>query len=468
MIWALCGLMALAVVVALLWPLLRQPAPPTPRAAYDQSVFQDQLAELERDVARGILPPAEADAARLEIQRRMLAATRAPDPAPARESSAARSLLTAGVAVVVPFLALGLYFDLGAPQLGLRGQTAGHAEGDMAALVEKLSATVREHPEDPRGWALLARSYRQLGNFDAAADAYRHLMALTPEDPEAYAGFGEAATAASDGTVTADAHAAFMHALKLDRDDPRAQFYLGLEQAQQGHATEAIAIWRALTAAAPAGAQWLDTVRSQMAEVAQDAGIMPMSVTPRHALEVLANDAPQTADATAQEAPAVQPSADAPDVSALKGRFSPDQLSMIQGMVSGLAARLQANPGDYDGWMRLGRAYTVLQNAKGARDAYAHAVALRPQELAPKVQLADLTLAAGDTEGPLPADLLRLGGDIHRLDANAPEGLFILGLAKAGSKDTAAARELWERAERSAPQDSPLAREIAQRLAALK
>ena len=197
MIWALCGLMALAVVVALLWPLLRQPAPPTPRAAYDQSVFQDQLAELERDVARGILPPAEADAARLEIQRRMLAATRAPDPAPARESSAARSLLTAGVAVVVPFLALGLYFDLGAPQLGLRGQTAGHAEGDMAALVEKLSATVREHPEDPRGWALLARSYRQLGNFDAAADGASQVGAAAGIQPAGAEGVDAEAALAS-------------------------------------------------------------------------------------------------------------------------------------------------------------------------------------------------------------------------------------------------------------------------------
>jgi cytochrome c-type biogenesis protein CcmH len=79
-----------------------------------------------------------------------------------------------------------------------------------------------------------------------------------------------------------------------------------------------------------------------------------------------------------------------PDVSAIKNRFSADQLEMIKGMVGGLAARLADDPSDYDGWMRLGRAYVVLENLTGAKDAYTHAAELKPAEAEPKQRLAEV------------------------------------------------------------------------------
>ena len=68
---------------------------------------------------------------------------------------------------------------------------------------------------------------------------------------------------------------------------------------------------------------------------------------------------------------------------------------MIQGMVGGLAALLEANPDDYNGWMLLGRSYTVLKNTDGAKQAYGHAIKLKPAELAPESAARTRSVLAG-------------------------------------------------------------------------
>src|SRR4051812_1299361 len=108
MIWFLFALMALAVLTALLWPLLRTLPPQVARSDYDLTVFRDQLEEVDRDVARGVLTATEAEAARIEIKRRMLGAAKRTDATVATESPRGRALMTAGLAIVVPFAALGL------------------------------------------------------------------------------------------------------------------------------------------------------------------------------------------------------------------------------------------------------------------------------------------------------------------------------------------------------------------------
>ncbi len=407
MIWALFALMALAVVVALLWPLLRTPTAPAERAAYDMTVFRDQLAEVDRDLSRGVMTAGEADSARLEIQRRLLAASKLAPEKVRSETPAMRSLLTAGLAVAVPFIALALYMSVGAPQMPAGGRTqavAGAAATDPAAaaevnaLVEKLAARMKEQPDNPEGWSLLARTYRQMERYQDAANAYRNLMRLTPNDAGGYAGFAEASIGAVGGTVSAEARAALIKALELDRDEPSAKFYLGLERAQAGDAKAALAIWRELTASAPPDASWLNMVRGQMSQVAQENNIPPMSVQPKHALDVVGGS---TSDASPAPAAAPQVAGDptAPDVGALKDRFSTENLEMIQGMVGGLQAKLADNPNDYNGWMLLGRSMTVLKNTDGAKNAYTKAIALKPAEAAPKAQLADVLAAEGDKAG---------------------------------------------------------------------
>lgn len=476
MIWFLFAALTLIAIAALVVPMARGSASQT-APADDQAVFRDQLAEVDRDLARGTLNATEADSARLEIQRRMLASAARPSSAGAEISPVARALGTAGIAVIVPFVALGVYMGLGSPTLKnapASGQAAAeHGDQQFNQMIDQLSARLAETPEDIKGWALLGRSYRQVEKFDLAREAFRRVLSLGPEGGEAFTDFGEMATAAAGGEVTSEALEAFLAALSRDREDPRARFYVGMSYAQRGDSRSAIAIWRDLTAAAPPDAPWSETVRQQMFQVAQASAIMPMNVEPRHPLDLDASPvAPVAPPLTAvAEAPPSDPDdVTSPDVTAIKDRFSSENLQGIQAMVGSLAGRLENNPDDYNGWMMLGRSYMVLKNTDGAKRAFQKAIALKPAELAPKTQF--IALLWGETNvdgpGPLPASLTEAARDVLTVDPNNPEGLLVEGLAALKSGDAAGARERWTKAEASAPKGGALAAEIGRRLAGLK
>lgn len=454
MIWAVFAALVLVVMVALLWPLVRAARSAETRAAYDNMVFQDQLKELERDLERGVLTTTEADAARIEIQRRILAANKISAPAPTSGSKAWRFGLAGGVGIVVPLLAFAAYLPLGAPTLPgasatQRAEMAATAVEESNKLLEQLAAHVAANPTDVEGLALLARSYRQVRRYDDSANAYRQLAQVSPSG-DTYANLGEVLAAASGGGISADAHDAFMMALEIDRAEPRARFYLGLEQAQHGNAEAAIAIWRDLAADAPEDASWLGLVMQEMSKTAQQAGVMPMAVTPAHPLDM---------SLTRPTNIAAKPA----------GGISAEDMGMIQGMVAGLAARLENEPEDYDGWMMLGRSYTVLDNMDGALDAYEKAMALKPTDMNSRLQFASLLIARTDLDapGPLPLPLTNVMTDVLEAYPAQPDALFITGLARAKSGDAAAAREYWERALGSAPNGSPLKVELERRLGSL-
>lgn len=454
MIWAVFGGLVFLVLSALLWPLLRGAQTAADRAAYDLMVFQDQLKELERDLERGMLTAGEADAARIEIQRRILAASKISAPTPTLNSKAWRNGLAGAMAVVVPLLALAAYLPIGAPTLPgasavQREELAVAAANESNELVEQLAAHVVANPTDADGLALLARSYRQLRRYEDSASVYRQLAQLEPSG-DIYANLGEVLAASSGGVISPAAHDAFVKALEIDRSEPRARFYLGLEQAQQGNAETAIAIWRDLAADAPEDASWLDLVMGEMSQTAQRSGVMPMSVTPAHPFDLPLG----TMTASAQK-PAE--------------RISPENMGMIQGMVDGLAKRLESEPDDYGGWMMLGRSYTVLENINGALAAYEKAMALRPEDLDSKLQFASLLIAGTDLDAPgaLPAPLTNVMADVLKIRPAQPDALFIAGLALAKSGNTAGAQTHWNRALGALPSGAPLKAELERRLKSL-
>ncbi|MCB2106283.1 MAG: c-type cytochrome biogenesis protein CcmI [Rhodobacteraceae bacterium] len=502
MIWAICAVLTLIAITALIWPLVAG-SDAIDGSDADMAVFKDQLAEVEREVARGTLNETEAEAAKIEIQRRLLAASKRSAIKEHADGPGLRAGTTAALAVVVPFTALGIYFALGSPTLpdapaAARIATADgeHGDTEMTAMVAKLAERMQQNPDDAEGWALLGRSYRQLEQYSKARDAYRRVIDLGVRSADILSDYGEMVTATSNGEVTDAALDAFFAALNTDRDEPRARFYIGMAAAQHGDARQAIAIWRDLTASAPQDAPWLEMVRNQMFEVAQATAIMPMTVEPHHPLDDAPLSAPLSTPASApanantntnvnmnegQQAAAASRPADAvppsdpdditsPDVSALRGQFSGENMEMIQAMVGSLAGRLANEPDDYNGWMMLGRSYMVLRNADGARDAFKQAVSLKPGELEPKQQY--LAAVWSDTDldapGPLPDDLKSAAEDILRISPNSAEALLIRGVGEAKAGDVAKARATLDAAMATTPPNSPLAAEIARRAAALK
>ena len=359
--------MTAAVLAALLRPLLRVGAPAADRADYDVAVYRDQLDELGRDEQRGTLSATEAAAARLEIERRLLAAatkgtTAAPAPRPAR-------LVALLVMIVLPIAAIGLYLDLGDPDLPDQPLAARTAERpllaqdgtlDPAKVKTALEARLAADPTSLDGWLLLGRTDASLGAWDDGKVAYEKAMSLSDGRPDIVESYGELLVGAAGGEVTDPATELFTRAVAADRNRVKARYYLALGAAQHGDLIKAVADWKALEADAPATAPWRQTV----VELRQEAE------------RRLAGGAPE--DQPSAPSPAEGP---ADPAAAQIAKLPPgEQGQAIRGMVEGLAARLEANPDDLPGWQRLARAYVVLGEGQKAEAAYRQVLQRDPKQ----------------------------------------------------------------------------------------
>lgn len=477
----LSGLFAFVATAFVVVPLLRRPKHSVRRADYDIQVYKDQLGEIDRDVERSLLTETQASAARVEIQRRMLSVdAEGGKNAPVADTGRGlRIALAIGLAVLVPVGGLALYGMVGAPGLPDRPIAARQAERlgmteaevrDLRDSVAALQARMTTKPDDQAGWLELAEGYSRLQDWPQALAAYDRLIRLGGVAPEVWSSLGEAHVFASGGTVSEPAQAAFRNALRLDRAEPRARYYLGLAQSQADAPRKAMAIWRELSATSPAEAPWMPMLRQRMAALGQQAGVMPVSVRPIHALDVF--DAEQRGEELALEATgeAAGSAGDAAAAAADAERTAPgltaDEQALVDSMVKGLAERLAANPDDYDGWMRLGRSYGVMRRFEDAAGAYAKAAALRPQDVESRFGQASALLSqaeAGGADKP-PPEFAVVVREILAIEPENPEALYFAGLGAVVEGDFAAARTHWTRLLDALPADSPNRQDLEQQI----
>lgn len=367
-IWLIAAAMTAFAVGLLLLPLLRSTRPVAPRRGYDLAVYRDQLAEVERDQARGVLDADQAEAARTEIERRLLAAGESgPMPSDQSPSPAGKPtwLLAGLLAVLVPVAALGLYAVMGAPQVPSRPfaerQLPEGVPADLPQLVERLARRMEQTPDDPRGWALLGRTYMELGRYAESAQAFGQAIEHGDRSAQAWTDLGEAMTAAGEGLVGAQAQAAFAEALRQDPADPRARYYQGLGLAQSERTGEALQIWLALAADTPVEAPWRSLLEQQIANSRTALGLPADEAIPR--------PGPRPEDEAA-------PGPSAEDMATAAEMSTEERATFIRSMVARLASRLEEDPSDLDGWLRLTQAYIVLGDRDQAADALEQAAGL--------------------------------------------------------------------------------------------
>jgi len=341
-IWIILLAMTAAAVMAVLWPLSRHYAVAR-QANPDTQFYREQIAEIDRDLARGVLLANEAEAAKAEAGRRLLRATglqaeeafaAVGEPALRRRRAASTLALS-----IIPLLALATYEIYGSPQLlseppGARMQPQQAGGMNLLGAVADIEAHLAKNPQDGRGWEVIAPVYLRMGRIEDAVKAYEAAVRYQAPDAVRFANYGEALVLAKDGLISAEAQAAFEQAVKLDPSAPKAQFYLARAAVQDGQTGRAKAILENLLASSPADAPWVDSVRQELAALGE----------------------PQAASTTE---PQIGPEA-------------------IAGMVAGLASRLEAQGGTAEEWARLMRSYAVL----GQRDKAAEAAKRARQALA--------------------------------------------------------------------------------------
>lgn len=384
--WLSAALMTAVTVLAIGLPLFRRTSRRKDhRADYDITVYKDQLAEIDRDRDRRLLGEAEADAAKIEIQRRMLKAA-ADTPAGKEATATSRYPAVAWALVVcVAAGAFGLYALKGSPDMPNRPYAKRDIGAEIAAregrlerrevlqLVSRLLENLEKNPGDLRGWMLLGRTYMTINDFDGALQAFRRGMDISGGRLDIAADYAEVMVLASDGTIKAPAKKLFTDILAADPFAPKARYYLGLAKAQAGDPRGAIQAWVDLVQVSEADAPWKAIVTREINSMAGELGIDPATIKP--SARALALSMTRGLGETAKAAPVPRgPSAE--DVKAAEQMSADDRKKMIRSMVQRLADRLKDNPDDLAGWQRLAKAYEVLGEADKAKDARARAEAL--------------------------------------------------------------------------------------------
>ena len=225
MLWFVFALMTAAAIFAVLWPLGRGDRPPSDGS--EATVYKDQLTEVDRDLTSGLIGAPEAEAARVEISRRLLAAADS-ERKPAIQSRLGWRRVAAVAALVgVPILAVATYLPLGSPRLGDFPLAMRSRVPDRTQSLDNLVAQVEQHleinPTDGRGWNVLAPVLVRLGRYDDAVRAYRNSITYNGESAERRADLGEAIAGAAGGVVTSEAKAEFERAIALDAGDDSAR-----------------------------------------------------------------------------------------------------------------------------------------------------------------------------------------------------------------------------------------------------
>lgn len=393
--WLIAGAMTLGVLAVLLRAGLRAQAL-APAAEADMAVYRDQLAEIDREIARGLVPADEAQRLRTEVARRLLEADRAAQGA----TSVAHGGFAAGAGAITLLMAAGAatYLQLGAPgypDLPLATRIAmaeerretrpGQAEAEarvqippvtpdplFAGLMERLRAAVAADPANIEGLTLLAVNEFALGNLDAAREAQARLIAARGDAATAddHALFAQMMIAAAGGYVSPEAEAELERALALDPTQVDARYFAGLMMAQVGRFDMAFRLWAPLFDEVP-DAPWMGALREQMPGVAARAGV----------------------NFTLPEAPG--PSAE--DMAAAEGMAPEDRQAMIAGMVQGLSERLAAEGGPPADWARLITSLGVLGQADEARAIWTEAQAVFASDPGGLAAVNDAAAAAGLT-----------------------------------------------------------------------
>jgi cytochrome c-type biogenesis protein CcmH len=352
MLWFVFALMTVAAIFAVLWPLSRGSRPQNDGS--EAAVYKDQLSEIDRDVSAGLIGTSEAEAARVEISRRLLAAADNQRDRLSGSNIRLRRVAAAIALVGLPVVAVAFYYPLGSPGLGdfplaQRDRTPA-ATQPLDDLVAQVEQHLEKNPSDGRGWDVLAPVLARLGRFDDAITAFRNSITYNGDSAGRRADLGEALVAAAGGVVTAEAKAELERAVALNADDVKASYFLGLAAEQDGRSADAASIWRAMLAKAPPNAPWRPLVQAALVRVA------------------------------GSPVPALSDEA----VAAAKDMKETDRSAMIRGMVDRLATRLKQNGDDVEGWLRLVNAYMVMgdpDKAKAALTDARQAVARDPERL---------------------------------------------------------------------------------------
>lgn len=442
---AIAVLLTLLVLAWLLRPLLR---PTTPGGVSSErlnaEIYRDQLAALERDVARGAISPTDFETTRDELQLRLLDDTQGNAALPPTTGWWTPRRSAGALTLLLPLCAGALYAWLGTPA-AIDPVLAQKAQQDQVLqMVESLAAKLKANPNNPKGWAMLARSYKVMGRFDEAEAAFKQAGDLLASEPDLMVDYADLLAVRAGNHLEGAPLALVKKALALDPNHPMGLMMSGVAAYRRDDFKVAVQEWEKLLSVLEPGSPDALQVQTDIEDARAKAGLPPTQ-------GVSVGAAVAGAGTDLGKLPPVDP--------AMAGQMTPEK---INEMVQRLADRLQANPDDLPGWLRLARAYKVQGKLDLAEQAFEKAIKLVNTDADLLTQYADLIASRSNTLQGRPTELVNKA---LALNAKHPMALMLAGTAAFQRNDFKQAVAHWEKALAVLPAGSQDAKLVQQEIA---
>ena len=455
---AIAALMTLLVLVWVIRPLLRTASTGgVSSQRLNASIYRDQLQALQRDLARGAISQTDFEATQDELQLRLLDDTEDTAPAvPLAQTTFWSGRFTATViAVILPLGVVGMYGWLGQPDAIDPVATQRMSNEKVIQMVDTLAAKLKASPDNPKGWAMLARSYKVMGRLEEAEQAFVKAGDIVNADPDLLVDYADLLAARADNNMDGRPMALVTKALLIDPQHPMGLMMSGVAAYRHSDFSAAIAHWQKLLAVLEPGSPDAQQIEADIADARAKAGMpatAPAKVKQPAPGMTKAPSGPMT---EAGKLPPVDPAAAA--------TMTPEKINQ---MVDRLAERLKANPDDLAGWARLARAYKVQNRLAESEQAYVKAGKLVDSNPDLLTQYADLlAMRAGNSLEGRP---LALVNKALALNPKHPAALMMAGSAAFRRTDYAQAIGHWEKVLAVLEPGSPDALQVTNEIAAAR
>ena len=439
-LWLVLTVMIAVAAVLVSTPFIRRFERSRLETAGHLAVYRDQLNAIDSEAAQGFIDDAQAESARLEIKRKVLAADRADDPARPALGPAERKFALTAVTAIVTFGSILLYAVVGSPELPSASPAQARMEQPLGPrltlstppstepaarralstppstepaapqttaqpqtglpsveeMTQRLQAKLQRNPQDVEGWRMLGWAYFNIERFADAANAYSKAIELRSDAAEYRSARGEALVREADGTVSVAAKTDFEEALKLDAKDARARFFIGLAKQQGGDKAAALSDWSTLLTEANPTEPWFADLRQRVAELQRelgDQGAALPSPAPKLSAEAmrdfLQSEKSKQPPAETNRGPSAE------DIRNAESMAPKDRTAMIRGMVDGLANRLEQQPRDAEGWIKLIRSRVVLGDTELANKSLEQALTIFREDEPERTRIVDAARQLG-------------------------------------------------------------------------
>ncbi len=272
------ALMLAAALFFVLPPLLQkeQGGRQAQREAINLDILRGQLRELDADREAETIDAAGYESARHELEQRV--AEEVPAESHAVAAPARKPWPAFALALLLPVAAGALYYKLGTPDGLDPAKTAPesaqqYTPEQISAMVDKLARDMKDHPDDIKGWTVLARTFAKMQRFPEAIQAYAHLAQLMPHNADLLAEYAEVLGYANHQSLIGEPEKIIAQALEADPKNVAALAISGAAHFERHDYQGAVTQWRKILALVPPNSDIAQAVSSRVDEALSLSGM---------------------------------------------------------------------------------------------------------------------------------------------------------------------------------------------------